>query len=104
MGVEGGGDWYDAYTCAGIEEWLQVDAILLGLTTEVMEYMKETWWQPTCCREVMEVVSIGDEEEDDEETATVTVTAVEVESSSSTYSSAYGFVLVALFVITVMVL
>merc|ERR1712238_39305 len=102
--VEGGGDWYDAYTCAGIEEWLQVDAILLGLTNEVMAYMKETWWQPTCCREGVEVVSIEDEDENDEETATVTVTAVEEESSSSTYSSAYGFVIVASFVITVMYL
>ena len=106
--VDGGGTSYDAYTCAGIEDWLQFDAILLGLTNEVMESMKKTWWQPTCCREVVEGVSIGDEDEDDEDdedTATVTVTAVEEESSSSTYSWAYGSVIiVASFVITVMAL
>jgi len=114
--VDGGGTSYDAYTCEEIEDWLRTEVIWSGLTDQVIEYMKGTWWQPTCCREVVEVVSIGDEDEDggdtaagDTATVSVTVTATatataEEESSSSTYSSAYGFVIVASFFITMMAL
>ena len=44
--VDGGGTSSDAYTCVEIEASLHTGA--RGLTNEVMEYRKETWWQPTC--------------------------------------------------------
>jgi len=107
--VDGGGTSYDAYTCLGLYEWLQVDAIALGITDQEQKNMKENWWQPTCCREVV-VVSFEDEDEDGGvaaagATATANVTVIaEEESSSSTYSSAFDFAIVASFFVMIMVL
>lgn len=46
----GGGSEYRAYTCAGIEYWIQNEAHLYpGMTHETLEFIRTEWWQPKCC-------------------------------------------------------
>merc|ERR1719162_2932630 len=90
--VDGGGTSYDPNTCEEADEWLR---FMVGVTDEEIKYIKENWFQPSCCREVIAAVIIedGDVNDVDSEvgaagaTTTTTVTTEE-ESSSSTYSSA----------------
>jgi len=69
--VVGGGSSYNAYTCVGIEGWLSSDEpTKLGITNEVKEYLKINWWQPKCCRVV---VQDGDEPTDSPTPAATTL-------------------------------
>jgi len=47
----GGGSEYNAYTCAGIEYWIQNEAHLYpDMTHETLEFIRTEWWQPKCCQ------------------------------------------------------
>merc|ERR1719245_2453228 len=52
---EGGGTSYVAYTCSDSQTWLgSGGAASIGITDEVKEYLRTSWWQPKCCHRVID--------------------------------------------------
>jgi len=80
--LEGGGQWV-AYTCADADSWLQYEAEVSGLTTDTIEYLMESWWQPKCC---------SDESDEDMESADSSSEDSDESGASAFVSSASTFV------------
>ena len=54
---EGGGSSYIAYTCSDLQYWLDNEASTsIGMTDEVIEYLRTEWYQPKCCRLIIDDV------------------------------------------------
>merc|ERR1711990_859199 len=49
MGCVGGGGSLEPYDCGGVEYWLEFEAMLSGISTEIIEYLKLEWYEPNCC-------------------------------------------------------
>jgi len=121
--VGGGGSSYDAYTCEGVKTWLASgQPTEMGLTDEMKESLRITWWQPQCCRVSgsgsASVVSVedgagegnsnvvgdsdgnvaGDGEKQDDSTSSSS--AESSSSSSSTYSVAVELSSVSIIILT----
>eukprot|EP00751_Fragilariopsis_kerguelensis_P016429 CAMPEP_0170841154 /NCGR_PEP_ID=MMETSP0734-20130129/5005_1 /TAXON_ID=186038 /ORGANISM="Fragilariopsis kerguelensis, Strain L26-C5" /LENGTH=779 /DNA_ID=CAMNT_0011209101 /DNA_START=2290 /DNA_END=4629 /DNA_ORIENTATION=- len=108
--VGGGGSSYNAYTCKGIQKWLQKEET--SVTNDIKEYLKINWYQPTCCRVVRESDSNGDSDSDSDSepstaadtTTTISIAAADESSSSSSSTSSVAIVLATASVVIIIMM